>query len=379
MFSFRCLAEVMRNSTPETACFQIVFGNSHEFSCAKSLRNVYCRENRITERVWTVDKELIIRTGAETLQTEIEGLEYLKNNLDDAFVELVRMSITILDKGGKIVVCGIGKSGHVGKKIAATLASTGSPSIFVHAVEAMHGDLGMISEGDLVLALSYSGESDELVRVILPAKRLGVTVASFTGNLQSSLAKLSDLTVSMCIPREACPFNLAPTTSSTATLALGDALAMTLLRLRRFTKEKYGRLHPSGAIGRAVTMRVSDVMRSGDRLARVRPETTIKETILAMTHAHGGSAVVTDNAGMLLGIFTDGDFRRKADGDMAILSRKVGEVMTPKPASIRSDALAIEVLKLVEKRKIDDIVVVDDAGRAVGIVDIQDLPGLKLM
>lgn len=336
-------------------------------------------ENRITERVWTVDKELIIRTGAETLQTEIEGLEFLKNNLDDAFADLVRMSITILDKGGKIVVCGIGKSGHVGKKIAATLASTGSPSIFVHAVEAMHGDLGMISEGDLVLALSYSGESDELVRVILPAKRLGVTVASFTGNPQSSLAKLSDLTVTMSIPREACPFNLAPTTSSTATLALGDALAMTLLQFRRFTKEKYGRLHPAGAIGRAVTMRVSDVMRSGNRLAKVHPETTIKETILAMTHAHGGSAVVIDNDGKLLGIFTDGDFRRKADSDMAILSRKVGDVMTPEPASIRSDALAIEVLKLVEKRKIDDIVVVDEKGRAVGIVDIQDLPGLKLM
>ncbi len=326
-----------------------------------------------------MDSKSIINEGLETIRTEIEGMEYLRDHLDESFARLVEMCIDILDKGGKIVVCGIGKSGHVGKKIAATLASTGSPSIFVHAVEAMHGDLGMISEGDLVLAISYSGESDELLRVILPAKRLGVKVASFTGNVESSLAKLSDLTVSIHIPREACPFNLAPTTSSTATLVMGDALAMTLLRVRRFTKEKYGRLHPAGAIGRAVTMRVSDVMRSGDRLAKVSPENTIKETILAMTHAHGGSAVITAPDGSLLGIFTDGDFRRRAEEDMSILSRKVGEVMTRHPASICQDELAIEVLRTVEKRKIDDIVVVDAEGKVVGIVDIQDLPGLKLM
>lgn len=326
-----------------------------------------------------VDTELILKTGAEALQLEIDGLVYLKEHLGTEFAELVRLCIRILDNGGKIVVCGIGKSGHVGKKIAATLASTGSPSIFVHAVEAMHGDLGMIQEHDLLLALSYSGESDELVRVLIPAKRLGVMIAAITGNASSSLAKLADLTVPQTVPREACPFNLAPTTSSTATLALGDALAMTLLKLRKFTKEKYGRLHPAGAIGRAVTMRVSDVMRSGDRLALVPPAATIKETILAMTRAHGGSAVITDENGMLLGIFTDGDFRRKAENDLEILSRKVGDVMTKNPASIRADALAVEVLKVVEARKIDDIIVLDSEGKVVGIVDIQDLPGLKLM
>ena len=326
-----------------------------------------------------MDTELILKTGAEALQLEIDGLVYLKDHLGKEFAELVRLCIRILDNGGKIVVCGIGKSGHVGKKIAATLASTGSPSIFVHAVEAMHGDLGMLQEHDLLLALSYSGESDELVRVLVPAKRLGVTIAAITGNPASSLAKLADLTAAQTVPREACPFNLAPTTSSTATLALGDALAMTLLKLRKFTKEKYGRLHPSGAIGRAVTMRVSDVMRSGDRLALVPPSATIKETILAMTKAHGGSAVIIDENGALLGIFTDGDFRRKAENDLEILSRKVGEVMTRNPASICADALAVEVLKVVEARKIDDIIVLDDKGKVVGIVDIQDLPGLKLM
>ena len=326
-----------------------------------------------------MDTELILKTGAEALQLEIDGLVHLKEHLGTEFAELVRLCIRILDNGGKIVVCGIGKSGHVGKKIAATLASTGSPSIFVHAVEAMHGDLGMLQEHDLLLALSYSGESDELVRVLIPAKRLGVTIAAITGNPASSLAKLADLTVPQTVPREACPFNLAPTTSSTATLALGDALAMTLLKLRKFTKEKYGRLHPSGAIGRAVTMRVSDVMRSGDRLALVPPSATIKETILSMTKAHGGSAVVVDENGGLLGIFTDGDFRRKAENDLDILFRKVGEVMTRNPASICADALAVEVLKVVEARKIDDIIVLDAKGKVVGIVDIQDLPGLKLM
>lgn len=326
-----------------------------------------------------MDTELILKTAAEAVQVEIDGLLYLKEHLGKEFAELVRLCIKILDNGGKIVVCGIGKSGHVGKKIAATLASTGSPAIFVHAVEAMHGDLGMLQERDLLLALSYSGESDELVRVLIPAKRLGVTIAAFTGNPESSLAKLSDLTVPQTITKEACPFNLAPTTSSTATLVLGDALAMTLLRLRKFTKEKYGRLHPAGAIGRAVTMRVSDVMRSGDHLALVSPDATINETILAMTKAHGGSAAVVDNAGNLLGIFTDGDFRRKAENDMEILARKVGDVMTKNPASIYADSLAIEVLKVVEARKIDDIIVLDAGGKVVGIVDIQDLPGLKLM
>ena len=216
-----------------------------------------------------MDTELILKTAAEAVQVEIDGLLYLKEHLGKEFAELVRLCIKILDNGGKIVVCGIGKSRHRGKKIAATLASTGSPAIFVHAVEAMHGDLGMLQERDLLLALSYSGESDELVRVLIPAKRLGVTIAAFTGNPESSLAKLSDLTVPQTITKEACPFNLAPTTSSTATLVLGDALAMTLLRLRKFTKEKYGRLHPAGAIGREVTMRVSDLMRSGEHLALV--------------------------------------------------------------------------------------------------------------
>jgi arabinose-5-phosphate isomerase len=231
----------------------------------------------------------------------------------------------------------------------------------------------------LLLTLSYSGESDELITVIAPAKRLGVPVASFTCSKETSLAQYCDITVPMSVPREACPFNLAPTTTSTAQLALGDALAMTLLSLRKFTKEDYGRLHPGGAIGKAVTMRVSDVMRTGERIAIIDPESSVKDTLLKITKARCGSAVVVDGDGRLLGIFCDSDFRRHAENDLEVLSRKVSEVMTKKPASICQDSLAVEVLKIIEKRKIDDIIVTDADGRVVGLVDIQDLPGLKLM
>ncbi len=213
-----------------------------------------------------MDSEAILTKAKEVLAIEIEGLEAIKNTLNGDFVKLVEACCQTLDSGAKIVISGIGKSGHIGSKIAATMASTGSPTIFMHSVEAMHGDLGMIQKDDLLITISYSGESDELVRVVVPAKRLGVRVAALTGNSNSTLAQLSDIHVATTVPREACPFNLAPTTSSTVQLAIGDALAMTLLALRKFTKEDFGRLHPAGAIGRAVTMRVGDAMRSGDRL-----------------------------------------------------------------------------------------------------------------
>lgn len=326
-----------------------------------------------------MDSNLIIEKAVEVLQIEIDGLVSLKGQIGEDFVKLVEACVSILDNGGKIVVCGIGKSGHVGKKISATLASTGSPSVFMHPSEAMHGDLGMLQKGDLLLAMSYSGESNELISVIIPAKRLGITVASFTGNKESSLAKVSDISVPMCVTKEACPFNLAPTTTSTATLALGDALAMTLLKLRKFTKENYGRLHPGGAIGRAVTMRASDVMRNGDRLAVVSADATVKDVLLAVTKARCGSAIITDADSKLLGIFTDGDFRRHAESDMSVLSRRVGDVMTKNPISVKADSLAIEVLKILEVRKINGIVVTDNDSKVVGLIDIQDLPGLKLM
>ena len=321
----------------------------------------------------------ITKKAKEVLQIEMDGLASVRDQIGDRFVSLAEACMKTLDKGGKIVVAGIGKSGHIGRKISATLASTGSPSIFMHPVEAMHGDLGMLQENDLLLALSYSGETAELNAIILPAKRLGVTVACFTGVADSSLAKLSDIAVIASIPREACPFNLAPTTTSTAHLALGDSLAMVLMHLRKFTKEDYGRRHPSGAIGRAVTMHVRDLIRPADRTADVPPEMTVKDVLLKMTSARTGSAVVIGPEKNVLGIFTDGDLRRCVNSDSDFLARPIRDVMTPDPVSISADSLAVEIPKLVAAKPIDDIVVVDESGKFAGMVDIQDLPRFKIM
>lgn len=327
-----------------------------------------------------LNSQKVIEKAREVLSIEMEGIASVREQLGDDFVRLAEKCMEVLDRNGKIVVCGVGKSGHIGRKISASLASTGSPSIFMHPVEAMHGDLGMLQENDLLLALSYSGETAELNSIILPGKRLGVTVACFTGVAHSSLAELSDIAVVASVPREACPFQLAPTTTSTAHLALGDALAMVLMQLRHFTKEDYGKRHPSGAIGRAVTMRVRDLIRPEDRMAVVGEDDTVKDSLLRMTAARTGSAVVLDPDRRVLGIFTDGDFRRSASrDDLSVLSRTMREVMTRNPVSIPADALAVEILKLVEKRPVDDIVVTEADGRFAGMVDIQDLPRFKVM
>ena len=322
----------------------------------------------------------IIKKAQAVLQTEIEGIEAIKQQLDNNFVELVAACIKTLDNGGKFVITGVGKSGHIGSKMAATLASTGSTAIFMHPVEAMHGDLGMLQENDIMIALSYSGETQELTRMIIPAKRLGVPVACFTGIPESTLAKLSDIVVIGAVEKEACPFNLAPTTTSTAHLALGDALAMVLLQERKFTKEDYGRRHPGGAIGRAVTMRVSDLMRKPEVIVLAKPDDLVKNTLVRMTAARCGSAIIVDAEKKLLGIFTDGDFRRRVENDLSILNRPMEEVMTRNPIFIKKESLAVEILKILEKRKIDDLVVLEEDGCTVaGLVDIQDLPGFKLM
>jgi arabinose-5-phosphate isomerase len=326
-----------------------------------------------------MNSDNILEKAREVFDIEVEALLQVKDQLDNEFTRLVQECVRVLDSGGKIVLSGVGKSGHIGKKLAATLASTGSPAVFMHPVEALHGDLGILQKTDILLALSYSGETDELLAIIPSAKRFGVPVVAITGGTDSGLAELSDITVKMTVSKEACPFNLAPTATAVALLALGDALAIVLLKVRGFTKEDYGRFHPGGSIGRAVTMRVSDVMRSGDRLAVVGEETTVKETLLAMTKARCGSAIIADSEQKLAGIFTDGDFRRHAEEDLSVLSKKVSEVMTANPASLKADMLAVEIMKMIETRRIDDIVVLDSEDKVVGLVDIQDLPGLKLM
>lgn len=321
----------------------------------------------------------IIERAREVFDIEIDGMKAVRDELGNEFESLVGLCRDTLDRNGKLVVTGIGKSGYIGKKIAATLASLGSTAIFIHPVEALHGDLGMLREEDLLLAMSYSGETEELLHTIRPAKRLGVKLVAIVGNPESTLAGLADLCVPMPVPREACPFNLAPTTTTTALLALGDALALVLLELNGFTKSDYGRLHPGGAIGRMVTMRVSDIMRGGDRFVRIGPEEPVREALCRMGKARCGSSIVVDAEGKMLGIFTDGDFRRWAEKDMAVLTRKMREVMTPSPIAVQESALAVEVLKVVEKHRINDIIVVDKTGVVKGLVDVQDLPGLKLM
>jgi len=321
----------------------------------------------------------IVKTASEVLDIEIEGLIFLKENLGESFSNLVIDCEKTLDQGGKLVLTGIGKSGHIGQKISATLASTGSTSVFMHPVEAMHGDLGILSSKDMLISLSYSGETEELLSVLPAAKRLGVHIAAITGIKDSRLTKWSDSSVIMNVPKEACPFNLAPTTTTTALLALGDALAMVLLTRRGFSKNDYGRLHPGGAIGKAVTLTVADVMRTGERFVTLLSGTSVKDTLLRMTRARSGSAVIINEEKSLIGIFTDGDFRRHIEDDLNILNEPVGNYMTTNPSFVCESDLAIAILKILEEKHIDDIVVVDNAGEPVGIVDIQDLPGLKLM
>lgn len=320
-----------------------------------------------------------IQCAREVIDIEVEALNATRARIGDAFVAAVNLLRHCLDRNGKIVVTGIGKSLNIAGKISATLASTGSPSVVLNPSQAMHGDLGILRPEDVLLVLSCSGESDELLTLVPPVRRLGIKIVSITREPNSRLAGFSDVVTPIGVPREACPFNLAPTASTTATLALGDALAMALLDSRGFQLDDYARLHPGGAIGRALLYKVSDIMRTGKRLATVLPETPIRDTLLAMTRARCGSACVTDKDGFLRGIFTDGDLRRRlADGKLD-MDMRVEEGMTPDPVRIEAEQLAVNALRLFESHKIDDLPVVDKTGRLVGSVDIQDLPRFKVM
>ena len=321
----------------------------------------------------------ILQRATEVLDIEISGLTAIRDGLGQPFVDLVRRCLEILGAGGKIVLSGVGKSGHISQKIAATLASTGSRAVFMHPVEAMHGDLGVISPLDILLAVSYSGETDELLAVLPAVKRLGVDIIAITATGDSRLGNVADLVVPMPVPREACPFNLAPTTTTTALAALGDALAMVLLDCRRFGINDYAMLHPAGAIGRSISLTVRDLMRSGQQAPRVTPGTSVRDALLAMTNARCGAVAIVDDDDVVLGIFTDGDFRRQITRNAAVLEAAIESVMTPKPITISVNALAVEIMKLLEKRKIDDIIAVDEQGRLAGLVDIQDLPKFKVM
>ena len=327
-----------------------------------------------------------IARAKEVFDVEIEGLRRTRDSLGESFARTIALMKECMAADGKVVVTGVGKSLHVAEKVSAILASTGTCSIVLNPVQAMHGDLGMTGPKDVLLALSFSGESEEVIRLIPAIRRHGLKVVALTGRVDSTLAGLADVVLEIPCGPEACPFGMAPTNSTTATMAMGDALAMVMIDEQRFDKESYALNHPAGAIGRALVMRVSDVMRTGDRFARVPPETTVLDTLLAMTKAQGGSAVVANADGTLAGIFTDGDFRRRIaaaagmDGQTAFgLSTPVSAVMTATPLFVREDAYAADLLRIFEKKRIDDLPVCDSAGRVVGLVDIQDLPKLKVL
>ena len=330
-----------------------------------------------------------IARAKEVFDIEIEGLRRVRASLGESFAKTIALLQGALARGGKAVVSGVGKNLHVAEKMSAIFASTGVNSIVLNPVQAMHGDLGMTGADDVLLALSFSGESEEVVRLIPAVRRHGLKVVAVVGNPESTLAKLADVVLEIPCGPEACPFGMAPTNSTTATMAMGDALAMVMIDVQAFDRERYALNHPAGAIGRALVLKVSDVMRTGEHFAKVPPETTVLDTLLAMTKAQGGSAVVVNADGTLAGIFTDGDFRRRiaaaagessSNGQTAFgLSTPVSAVMTANPLFIRDDAYAVDLLKVFERRRIDDLPVCDAAGRVLGVVDIQDLPKMKVL
>jgi arabinose-5-phosphate isomerase len=310
---------------------------------------------------------------------ELAALKAVRAQLNGAFERAVEAVVETLGRRGKIVTVGIGKSGNIGRKISATLTSTGSTSVVLNSVDALHGDLGIVNDGDLILALSYSGESEELLNLLPAFKRFLVRIIAMTGNPKSTLALHSDVVLNVRVPKEACPFNLAPTASTTAMLVMGDALAMTVLQARGFKKSDFARYHPSGAIGRAMLLRVGDIMRAGERNAVAREDLKVREALPLMTSAKSGSLSVVNARGKLVGVFTDGDFRRRMSADADILSRPLKSVMTRNPVAVRADALAVEALKIFNERNIDDLIVVNAKREPVGLVDSQDLPKLKIM
>ena len=313
------------------------------------------------------------------LSIEISELERLSLRLDESFSDAVKLLRETVERRGKIVVLGVGKSGHIGEKIAATLTSTGAPAVVLNSLNALHGDLGVISDGDVILTLSYSGETEELIRILPSLARFAVSKISLTGNTSSTLAKASDVVLDVSVTQEACPHNLAPTSSTTTMLALGDALAMVLLEERGFTREDFARFHPAGQLGRSLLLRVRDIMRSGDQAALVSRTAPVIEVLKELTARRAGAALVVDSAGQLEGIFTHGDFARRFPTDPQIGTRSVGEVMTENPVTIHADKLAAEVLMVLEQHRIDDLVVTDADGKPLGVVDSQDLSRLKIL
>ena len=310
-------------------------------------------------------------SGRRVFAVEAEGLAAVADRIDGAFSAACK---AILASRGRVVCCGMGKSGHVARKIAATLASTGTPAFYVHPGEAAHGDLGMVTDADIVLALSYSGESDEVLLLLPALKRQGNTVIAMTGRPASTLAREGDIHLDVSVPAEACPLALAPTSSTTASLAMGDALAVALLEARGFTADDFARSHPAGALGRRLLLHITDVMHAGDDVPKVGPDASVSEALVEMSRKRLGMTAVVDADDRLLGLYTDGDLRRSLDDEHVDLrGTRIEAVMTRAPRTIDADALAVEAAQLMETHKINALLVVDGERRVVGALNIHDL------
>ena len=320
--------------------------------------------------------EHLVALARRVLAIEAEAVWKLADRLDESFVLAVDL---ILGCHGRTIVSGIGKSGHIARKIAATMASTGTPAYFVHAAEAVHGDLGMITRDDVLIAISYSGESDELLTIVPLVKRQGGKLIAITGNPGSSLAREADVHLDAHVDEEACPLNLAPTASTTATLALGDALAVCLLDARGFSASDFARSHPGGALGRKLLTHVRDVMQPIERVAKVTPETLIPAVLAAMSKGGMGMAAVLGNDGRVMGIFTDGDLRRAMERLGDLRQVEVGALMTRHPRTIGPERLAVEAVEIMERHKVNQLLVADAAGRLLGALNMHDLFRAKVV
>ena len=312
----------------------------------------------------------LLALATSVLDIEARAVETLKSRLNEGFIAACDLC---MDTPGRVVVTGMGKSGHVSNKIAATLASTGTPAFFMHPAEASHGDLGMITDQDLLLAISYSGETEEVVTILPVVKRIGAKLISMTGNPKSTMAREADVHLDISVTKEACPHNLAPTASTTATLAMGDALAVALLEKRGFTAEDFARSHPSGALGKRLLLRVSDVMHTGDRIPEVKADVTLRDALLEMTAKALGMTAITDDDRRILGIYTDGDLRRTLDTGADIRATLIRDVMHTDCKTVNQDTLAAEALHMLEENKITGLLVTDDNGALVGALNIHDL------
>jgi arabinose-5-phosphate isomerase len=324
----------------------------------------------------TFDAQRALTLAKQTFEIEAQALLALAARQDEAFAAAVR---AMLECRGRVIVMGMGKSGHVGRKIAATFASTGTPAFFVHPGEASHGDLGMVQPGDVVLAISNSGESEELAALLPALKRLDVTLVAMSGQADSTLARHADMALSSRVDQEACPLNLAPTASTTAQMALGDALAVALLDARGFREEDFARSHPGGSLGRKLLMHVADLMRSGADVPQVGPQATFTDVLRQMTGKGLGFTAVVDAEQRLLGIFTDGDLRRLIERGADLRGLTAQQVMRAKPRSIRADALAVDAADMMEQHRITSVLVVDEDGRLIGALNSNDLMRAKVI